>query len=229
VPCSIPVGTGFSPAASASRITSAGTASVEMSMSVTGWPRSAFRTQPPTKNARCPPRSSASKTACVASAAIQSPAIRISPASGRPAPAASARWRPRCSRGPRAPRSSAAASPATCGIRSRNASGSVTWAKGTRRPRPPLPPRERGSNGSRIQPRTGVTTITRHRLVRRKRPQHLDICPRQADLLLRLAQRRAHRAAVARIDLAARKGDLPRMMLQPRGALGQQDLRPLPP
>jgi hypothetical protein len=56
VPWSIPVGTAWSPAAAARRITSSGTASVEMSMSVTACPRSAFRTQPPTKKARCPAR-----------------------------------------------------------------------------------------------------------------------------------------------------------------------------
>src|SRR3546814_3383882 len=47
----------------------------------------------------------------------------------------------------------------------------------------------------------------------------------EANLFFGLAQRRVDRVAVARIDLAARKSDLPRMAAQPLRALGQDDAR----
>jgi hypothetical protein len=51
----------------------------------------------------------------------------------------------------------------------------------------------------------------------------LDLVPRQADLLLGLAQRRRQRIGIAGIDAAAGKGDLAGMRGQVRRAQGQQD------
>ena len=58
-------------------------------------------------------------------------------------------------------------------------------------------------------------------LVRVEGAEHLDGAGVEADLLLRLAQRRGERRRVARILLAAGKGDLARVVLQERRAPGQ--------
>ena len=48
------------------------------------------------------------------------------------------------------------------------------------------------------------------------------VLPRQADLLLGLAQRGGERSLVARFDAPARKADLPGVILEVRGALREQ-------
>ena len=65
------------------RITASGSASVAMSMSATGRPRSAFRTQPPTGSAWCPAAVSAPQTACVAGASSQGASMRVTAPSTR--------------------------------------------------------------------------------------------------------------------------------------------------
>jgi len=59
VPCSIPVGACFKPAASAAAITACGSSGVAMSMSRILRPSNPSRTQPPTKRGLPPARSSA--------------------------------------------------------------------------------------------------------------------------------------------------------------------------
>ena len=70
VPCANPVGTAFSPAVLTAAITASGAKVVAMSMSSTGWPITALRTQPPTKRAQPDPpaASSAAITARVCGA-----------------------------------------------------------------------------------------------------------------------------------------------------------------
>ena len=58
VPCSMPVGTAFQPAASTRRTTSSGTAVVATSISLTARCSNALRTAPPTTRASSPSRSS---------------------------------------------------------------------------------------------------------------------------------------------------------------------------
>src|SRR6478609_6728957 len=66
VPCSMPVGMAWRPAAVASRITSAGSAAVAISTSLTGRPIRALRTAPPTMRVSAPSVSSAANTLAVA-------------------------------------------------------------------------------------------------------------------------------------------------------------------
>ena len=77
VPWSMPVGTGLRPAAFASATTASGRASVARSMSATGQPRRALRTQPPTKRMAWPPASIAAQTARVGAAPTQGASMRI--------------------------------------------------------------------------------------------------------------------------------------------------------
>ena len=73
VPCSIPVGTAFSPAAFSASVTAWGESTVAMSMSLTGRPIRVLRTQPPTKRAQSvpPAASRASSTAAALGSVIQ--------------------------------------------------------------------------------------------------------------------------------------------------------------
>ena len=77
VPWAMPVGTALSPAARARSMTASGRASVAMSMSATGRPRRALRTQPPTGSAWWPAAVSAPQTAWVAGACNQGASMRV--------------------------------------------------------------------------------------------------------------------------------------------------------
>ena len=66
-----------------------------------------------------------------------------------------------------------------------------------------------------------------HGFMRGQGAEDLDSRGRQADLLVRLAQGGGGYIGIALVLLAAGKGDLAGMMLQPRGALGQDDFQPV--
>ena len=116
VPCSIPVGTTFSPAAAASSSTRSGRSAVAMSMSSTGSPSRAFLTAPPTISAGC--GTSAASTCCKPGWAVTVSGRRtVMPTAASPVPAAPAPSRPRCNRDRRAPRDRTASRRATAAVR----------------------------------------------------------------------------------------------------------------
>ena len=153
------------------------------------------------------------------------PSIRVTdPASGPRASSASARWRPRCSAGRRGSRSSGASwpcqrRPCTCRL-----AGSSTKASGTSKTSSTSARSSTGRKPGGDEADERGDGEVGDRLVQVERAEHLDARRVEADLLLGLAQRRVERGRVARLLLAAGEGDLAGMVLEERGAAGQDEV-----
>ena len=123
VPWSIPVGIALRPAACASSITRSGCASVAMSISETGAPSSAFRTQPPTNSACAPAPVRVAQTFCVAGSETQPSEICVIHSPALPIPATSGPSRPRCNKDRTALRNNTFCDPASGAIQRYNSQG----------------------------------------------------------------------------------------------------------
>ena len=104
--------------------------------------------------------------------------------------------------------------------------GSSTKASGTSKTSSTSARSGTGAEAGVDEPDEGRDGEVGHRLVQVERAEHLDLAGREPDLLLGLAQRRGERRRVGRLLLAAGEGDLAGVVLEQRGAAGEDQVEP---